>query len=282
MKKSNVIIIAFLILCSIFLLWLWFYLSLNLVDYPFDLIVSIIWWAVVLIAILLIIRAENKRREAIRTIYVAPHALFNSERGIVACAESVSRVAVMRNMLDDLAYDFSKESQPDYDDFDYRYVVRSKKFHDGAKRDADDDAALGNEQDVSEDPNATSKAGTAASASATVSAAVAGEEPTDASQTASSKGGTSTINTSDDETMCMPEDAGDLDDAFAHVKWEGSVITINRDSDNTEKEFDSPRELAVLLLDLSSDEDDDDENDEEKDESSSEAPVASEASSSEA
>lgn len=61
-----------------------------------------------------------------------------------------------------------------------------------------------------------------------------------------------------DTGLCMPEDAGDLYDTFAHIKWEGSVITINRTHGNRAREFHSPRELAVLLLDIPSDSDDDD------------------------
>lgn len=50
MKKSNVIVFVLLALASAFFLWLWYFLGLNRVDEPLDLVLSIVcggwssWW----------------------------------------------------------------------------------------------------------------------------------------------------------------------------------------------------------------------------------------------
>ena len=49
MKKSNVIVTAIIVVLSAFLLWLWYSLGLNTVDQPLDLVVSVVWWALVAI-----------------------------------------------------------------------------------------------------------------------------------------------------------------------------------------------------------------------------------------
>ena len=46
MKKSNVIVFVLLALASAFFLWLWYFLGLNRVDEPLDLVLSIVWWLV--------------------------------------------------------------------------------------------------------------------------------------------------------------------------------------------------------------------------------------------
>ena len=51
MKKSNVIVFVLLALASAFFLWLWYFLGLNRVDEPLDLVLSIVWWLVIVVAI---------------------------------------------------------------------------------------------------------------------------------------------------------------------------------------------------------------------------------------
>ena len=81
MKKSNVIITVVLAAVSIFLLALWYALGLNRVDEPLDLIVSIVWWAVIIVSIVAVVKVENTRRERVRTVYVANGSYYNSEAG---------------------------------------------------------------------------------------------------------------------------------------------------------------------------------------------------------
>ena len=50
MKKSNVIVFVLLALASAFFLWLWYFLGLNRVDEPLDLVLSIVWWLGIAVA----------------------------------------------------------------------------------------------------------------------------------------------------------------------------------------------------------------------------------------
>lgn len=128
MKKSNIIIFAILIAISFFLLWLWYYLGFNKVDNPLDLVLSIVWWVISAVLIFGIVRFEKKRRQQIRTIYVAPGMLFNSERGAVECVDPETRIKLMQDILANLKYGFNKEDLPDNDQYDFQYVVRTDDF----------------------------------------------------------------------------------------------------------------------------------------------------------
>ncbi len=128
MKKSNYIVMAVALIASAFLLWLWFYLGFNEVDYPLDLVLSILWWVVDILVVVLIVCVERKRREQIRTIYVAPAVLFNSECGVVAAPDTAGRTAVMEQVLQGLAYGFKRVDMPKREDFECLYVVQTKKY----------------------------------------------------------------------------------------------------------------------------------------------------------
>lgn len=82
MKKSNVIVFVLLALASAFFLWLWYFLGLNRVDEPLDLVLSIVWWLVIVVAIAVIVKMERTRRQRVRTVYVGDCATFNSEQGL--------------------------------------------------------------------------------------------------------------------------------------------------------------------------------------------------------
>ena len=62
MKKSNVIIFVLLAIASAFLLWLWYCLGLNKVDEPLDLVLSILWWIVIIASIVIVAKMEQIRR----------------------------------------------------------------------------------------------------------------------------------------------------------------------------------------------------------------------------
>lgn len=137
MKKSNVIIFVLLALASAFFLWLWFFLGLNQVDEPLDLVLSIVWWVVIVAAIAIIVKMERTRRQRVRTVYVGDQATFNSEQGLAAIEGSQPMPEVIAEILQDLKYDFSREDFPDKDRFTARYFVRTKKF-DAEEKQADD------------------------------------------------------------------------------------------------------------------------------------------------
>lgn len=137
MKKSNVIIFVLLALASAFFLWLWFFLGLNQVDEPLDLVLSIVWWAVIAVAIAVIVKMERTRRQRVRTVYVGDQATFNSERGLAAIEGSQPMPEVIAGILQNLKYDFSREDFPDKDRFTVKYFVRTKQFDAEEKQDAE-------------------------------------------------------------------------------------------------------------------------------------------------
>lgn len=130
MKKSNVIALAVAALVAAFLLFLWYYLGFNHIDNPFDLVLTICWWIGIGLIVAGIMYVEHKRQRQIRTIYVSPTALYNSEKGIVALHDTTMMEA-MRTILEKLEYDFSREDLPDKKTFDYRFVVQTDEYKEG-------------------------------------------------------------------------------------------------------------------------------------------------------
>lgn len=127
MKKSNILILAISVLASAFLLYLWWVLGFNKIDNPLDLTVSIVWWVVIAALVAFITRWERKRRRAVRTMYLSPTALYNSEAGVVEL-EAASPVAAMEETLKNLAYGFKVQDLPDASEFDYRCVVKTDRY----------------------------------------------------------------------------------------------------------------------------------------------------------
>ena len=97
MRKSNWIIAAVLLLASVAFLWIWHALQFDLVDNPLDIVVTVVWWVVIAAACVAIHWAEKKRQERIRTIFVVPGLLYNSEMGVVRLSpDANSRVRFQR------------------------------------------------------------------------------------------------------------------------------------------------------------------------------------------
>ena len=132
MKSSNVIVTVILAVVSVFLLALWYMLGLNRVDEPLDLIVSIVWWVVIVAAVALIVRAESTRRQRVRTCYVAGRSLYNSEAGQRTLAPGASPTEAIAATLGGLQYGFEKADAPTKpgtgEPADFDYVVRTSKF----------------------------------------------------------------------------------------------------------------------------------------------------------
>lgn len=135
MKKSNWILLAVLVVISAFLLWLWYYLGFNRVDNPLDLVLSIIWWAVVLVAVVAIWQIEKRRQERIRTIYVGEQFIFNSELGKKGYNGAEQLMTEMGETLEELKYNFDREDLPDQEKLPIRFLVRTTKY----KADSDDE-----------------------------------------------------------------------------------------------------------------------------------------------
>lgn len=142
MKKSNWIVFTIAVILSIVLLGLWYGLGFNHVDSPLDLVLSIIWWAIIVVMFVLINRVEKKREERQRTCYVMPDAFYNSELGVVKMEDAVvaassagkpkpaSITDAMQDSLEKLEYGFEVKGMPKKADagVDYRYIVRSFAF----------------------------------------------------------------------------------------------------------------------------------------------------------
>lgn len=140
MKKSNVIITVVLAAVSIFLLALWYMLGFNEIDSPLDLVISVVWWAVIVAGIAVAAKTESTRRQRIRTVYVADGAFYNSEAGNRILAPGVSATEAIAGTLASLQYGFDKADAPtkpgSNQPVDYRYVVRSTKFDQNASDDS--------------------------------------------------------------------------------------------------------------------------------------------------
>lgn len=142
MKKSNWIIFGVLVVASVFFLWLWYYLQFNLLDNPLDLVLTIIWWAVVALGCFAIHKAELKRQERIRTSYIANTAVFNSEAGLVDL-NGAAAVDALQDVLENLKYNFVLKDFPSKDQAKFDYVVRTSKFE--VAKNNSEDAAEGQE-----------------------------------------------------------------------------------------------------------------------------------------
>ncbi len=127
MKKSNYLVFAISVLASIFLLYLWYSLGFNKIDSPLDLAISIVWWIVIVVLVVLINRWEQKRQQAIRTVYLSDTALYNSETGVRELSGAAA-VDAVEKVLSGLEYGFETKDVPAKDKFDYRYVVKSEEY----------------------------------------------------------------------------------------------------------------------------------------------------------
>jgi len=128
MKKNNVIIFVVLFLISIFLLWFWYYLEFNKIDTPLDLVISLLWWVLIIVAIVVISRLEKVRRNRVRTIYVTDNEVYNSEAGIIPYDDPIRLISVLEEILVDLEYDFVRKDPPDKKTFPVKYLVRTDDF----------------------------------------------------------------------------------------------------------------------------------------------------------
>lgn len=126
MKKNNYIVLCLAVLVSAFLLWLWFSLHFDEIDAPLDLVLSVIWWAIIGGAVYLIHRVEKKRQERLRTCFVAKNGVFNPEAGSKPIAGLEVATECIQDLIANLKYGFSFEDLPE--DAKFLAVVRSKKF----------------------------------------------------------------------------------------------------------------------------------------------------------
>lgn len=128
MKKSNWIGLAIAVLIDAFLLWLWFFLGFNLVDSPFDLVISIIWLVAIVAVAVAVNRLERQREKRLRTVYVSSSAVFNKERGLVSLGSAAAAPRVIEGILGNLEYGFDMKDMPKPEEFSCRYVVQTDEY----------------------------------------------------------------------------------------------------------------------------------------------------------
>lgn len=128
MRKSNWIIIAILVIASIIFLAMWYTLGFNLVDDPVDLVVTIVWWVVIIGVCIAINWAEGRRRRAMRTSFVAPGLVYNPEAGIKKVAEDGSYVDTLQKILTNLNYNFDKTDASSDKRIRFKFIVRTDSF----------------------------------------------------------------------------------------------------------------------------------------------------------
>lgn len=130
-RKSNVLIIAILVVASIAFLWLWNYLRFNLV-HGLDLVITIVWWVVIVALCLAIHYVEQKRRERMRTVFISDGALYNSEAGVVSLDsdDPATCVETIRSLLSNLNYDADAKVDSNQTRMRFKYIVHSPKFAD--------------------------------------------------------------------------------------------------------------------------------------------------------
>lgn len=143
MKKSNIIVLTIAAVVSVFLLGLWYFLGFNQIDSPLDLIVSVIWWIVIVASVVLINKVESNRREKIRSVYVGDGQLFNSESGLVAATPGMPLMDSVQNIVENLDYGFEMQDFPEKDEFTPRLLVRTTQY----KSQKQEDSSQASQQD---------------------------------------------------------------------------------------------------------------------------------------
>ena len=127
MKKSNFLILGIAAVAAAALLFLWYYLGLSAVDNPLDLVLALVWWVGIVAIGAVIVRLEANRKRQIRTIYVSPTALYNSETGVVGLKDATN-IEAMQGILENLEYGFDKKAMPETSKFNYRFVVQTDEY----------------------------------------------------------------------------------------------------------------------------------------------------------
>ncbi len=127
MRKGNWLVIAILLGASLLFLIMWQHFGFNLI-HSVDLVITIFWWAVILGVCVAIKMAEEKRRQSVRTAFLAPGLIYNSESGIIRVPSDEDMVPALQQVLADLRYDMVKAEVPKDSHIRFNYVVRTNRF----------------------------------------------------------------------------------------------------------------------------------------------------------
>ena len=130
--KKNWLAMSATIVVSAFLLFLWYGLGLYQIDSPLDLIISIIWWVIIAGLAWSLNKAEQKRRFALRTLYVGKESIFNPEMGEMPL-EDRDYIEVAADVLTDLDYGFKTVQLPEHDRPFVSAIVHTSDFDKNGK-----------------------------------------------------------------------------------------------------------------------------------------------------
>ena len=130
MRQSNWIIAAILFVASLVFLWLWQALEFNLVDNPLDIVVTGVWWIVIIGGCVAIHWAEKRRQERIRTVFLAPGLVYNCEAGVIRLTPEMSLVDTIQQVLAHLNYSFDLADLPVNSRVRFQRIVRTARFGD--------------------------------------------------------------------------------------------------------------------------------------------------------
>ena len=130
MRKSNWIVFGILLVASIIFIWMWFFFGFNLVDNPLDIVITVVWWVVIIALCVIITVVEKRRQRSVRTTFIAPNLLYNSEAGIVKLKEGEDYVPALQKLLSGLDYSFEVAKVPEDSRIRFKYIVRSSVFSD--------------------------------------------------------------------------------------------------------------------------------------------------------
>ena len=138
---------AILVAASIIFLAMWYALGFNLVDDPLDLVVTIVWWVVIIAVCLLIKWAENTRRRAIRTYFLGSGVIYNPEAGIVR-VDTEAYIPALQRVLNNLDYSFDEKNISNDQRIRFDYIVRTDKFSDNGRTWVGEVVRVSNPDDV--------------------------------------------------------------------------------------------------------------------------------------
>lgn len=133
MRKSNWIVFGILLVASIIFLWMWFFFEFNFVDNPVDIVITVIWWVVIIALCVIITVVERRRQRSVRTTFIAPDLLYNSEAGIVRLKDGEDYVIALQKLLSNLSYSFEVAKVPEDSRIRFKCIVRSSVFSDNGR-----------------------------------------------------------------------------------------------------------------------------------------------------
>lgn len=130
MRKSNWVFLCGTCFVSVVLLMAWYMLGFYKVDSPLDLVLSVIWWAVLAVAIVIVAKLEQKRRYHERAVYVmSDGTLFSPELGSVA-RNNASVIDRMANIICALDYVLDMKTLDKEQTVNVTHIVYTDKFED--------------------------------------------------------------------------------------------------------------------------------------------------------